>query len=218
MANLKQFDDLIASRSLLKHPFYVKWSAGELTMDDMKAYAKEYFHLAKRVPAIVERVRDRAIERRPDMVDVIEHNLEDETMHIELWKRFAMSVGVSEKELMEYKPSAKVQKAVEGQVKGAEGTFEEGVATMYALERELPEISQTKKDGLCKFYGLTGEDAHIYFDEHLKEAKHINVWLNVDVSEKEAEASVRESLANQNQVLDAVCDVAGIEIECECEQ
>ncbi|PIQ75681.1 pyrroloquinoline quinone biosynthesis protein PqqC [Candidatus Peregrinibacteria bacterium CG10_big_fil_rev_8_21_14_0_10_49_24] len=218
MANLKQFDDLIASRSLLKHPFYVKWSAGELTMDDMKAYAKEYFHLAKRVPAIVERVRDRAIERRPDMVDVIEHNLEDETMHIELWKRFAMSVGVSEKELMEYKPSAKVQKAVEGLVKGAEGTFEEGVATMYALERELPEISQTKKDGLCKFYGLTGEDAHIYFDEHLKEAKHINVWLNVDVSEKEAEASVRESLANQNQVLDAVCDVAGIEIECECEQ
>lgn len=218
MATLKQFDDLIASQSLLKHPFYVKWSAGELTTDDMKAYAKEYFHLAKRVPAIVERVRDRAIERRPDMVDVIEHNLEDETMHIELWKRFAMSLGISETELLEYKPSAKVQKAVEGLVKGAEGTFEEGVATMYALERELPEISQTKKDGLCKFYGLTSEDAHIYFDEHLKEAKHINVWLNVDVSEKEAEASVRRSLANQNQVLDAVCDVAGIEIECECEQ
>ncbi|PIR53320.1 hypothetical protein COU76_01675 [Candidatus Peregrinibacteria bacterium CG10_big_fil_rev_8_21_14_0_10_49_10] len=62
---------------------------------------------------------------------------------------------------------------------------------------------------MCRFYGLTGEDAHIYFDEHLKEQDHLNVWLTVDVS-PEVESAVDASLANQNKVLDAVCDVAGL--------
>ncbi|PIR49946.1 pyrroloquinoline quinone biosynthesis protein PqqC, partial [Candidatus Peregrinibacteria bacterium CG10_big_fil_rev_8_21_14_0_10_54_7] len=165
MASLSQFDDLIASRSLLRHPFYVAWSRGELTLDDLRVYAKEYFQLARRVPAIVERVRERALEREPALVDAIEHNLQEEREHTELWKRFARSLGIPEEELLSYEPSAEVLDAVEGLVQGAEGTFEEAVATMYALERELPEISQTKKEGLARFYGLKSEDAHIYFDE-----------------------------------------------------
>ena len=214
MASLAQFDDLISSKSLLKHPFYVAWSKGELTMDDMKVYAREYFQLARRVPAIVERVRERAIEKKPEIVDAIEHNLQDEIEHIELWKRFASSLGISEEELLAYRPSQKVLDAVAGLENGAEGTFDEAVSTMYALERELPEISQTKKDGLCEFYNLTSEDAHIYFDEHLKEAKHLNVWLTVDVTQQEAEGAINDSLENQNKVLDAVCDVCGMCITC----
>jgi len=209
MASLTQFDSLIARKSLLKHPFYVKWSKGELTMDDMKVYAKEYFHLARRVPGIVERVRERALERQPELVKFIEENIREEKEHTELWKRFAKSLGISEQELLAHQPSTLVIAAVEGLEKGAEGTFEEAVATMYALERELPAIAETKKDGLCRFYGLTGEDAHIYFDEHLKEQDHLNVWLTVDVS-PEVESAVDASLANQNKVLDAVCDVAGL--------
>ena len=213
MASLTQFDDLIAQKSLLKHPFYVAWSKGELTLDDMKVYAKEYFQLAKGVPSIVERVRVRALERKPELVSAIDHNLEEEKEHIELWKRFAQSLGISEKELVTYQPSKMVQEAVAGLQKSAEGTFEEAVATMYALEKELPEIAQTKKDGLCKFYDLNSEDAHIYFDEHLNEAKHLNVWLSVDLSE-DVEEAVDQSLQNQNKVLDAVCELRGICMTC----
>jgi len=160
----------------------------------------------------VERVRERALEREPALVDAIEHNLQEEREHTELWKRFARSLGIPEEELLSYEPSAEVLDAVEGLVQGAEGTFEEAVATMYALERELPEISQTKKEGLARFYGLKSEDAHIYFDEHLQEAKHLSVWLAVDVSE-EVGGAIERSMQHQNAVLDAVCDVCGMRID-----
>ena len=214
MTTLQVFDDLIASRSLLLHPFYVKWSNGELSMDDMNVYAKEYFHLARRIPGIVERVRDRAQEQSPHMIAMIEENMEEEQEHVDLWKRFANSLGITNEELEAYQPSATVQEAVTALEEVAEGTFEDGIAAMYALEKELPEIAQTKKDGLCKFYGLESEDAHIYFDEHLKEEKHIAVWLSVQVDDAQAETAVRKSLDAQNKVLDAVCEVAGIDCEC----
>lgn len=180
-------------------------------MDDMNVYAKEYFHLAKRIPGIVERVRDRALEQKPEMVAIIEENMEEEQEHVGLWKRFANSLGIDNEELEAYQPSATVQAAVRSLEEVAEGTFEDGIAAMYALEKELPEIAKTKKEGLCEFYGLESEDAHIYFDEHLKEEKHIQVWLSVDVSENKAEAAVKKSLEAQNKVLDAVCEEAGIE-------
>ena len=57
---LSTLDPFIASMSLLKHPFYQKWSKGELTKGDLAFYAKEYFHLVERIPGIVARVHERA--------------------------------------------------------------------------------------------------------------------------------------------------------------
>ena len=185
-------------------------------MDDMQVYAKEYFQLAKRVPGIVARVLERAGDRDPAMKAMIEENIREEHEHVELWKRFACSVGVSNKELESYVPSAKVNEAVSELEAVADGTFEDGVTAMYSMEKELPEIAQTKKDGLCKFYGLTSEDAHIYFDEHLGEEKHLRVWMTVDLNESTARIAAEKSLAAQNKVLDAVCDLAGIDMECGC--
>ncbi|MDA1208658.1 MAG: iron-containing redox enzyme family protein [bacterium] len=213
---VEAFDDLIASRSLLLHPFYVKWNAGELSMDDMQVYAKEYFQLAKRIPGIVGRVLERAGDRNPAMKAMIAENMKEEQEHVELWKRFACSVGVSNEELENYVPSAKVHEAVSELEAVTEGTFEDGVTAMYAMEKELPAIAQSKKDGLCKFYALTTEDAHIYFDEHLGEEKHLRVWMTVDLNESTAKIAAEKSLSAQNKVLDAVCDLAGIDMDCGC--
>ncbi len=214
MYTLSQLDERIASRSLLQHPFYVKWSKGELTLDDLRVYAKEYFHLAKSVPGIVSRVRDRALEKHPEMIPFIEENIVEETEHTELWKRFAMSLNISDEELTVYQPSLKTRHAVQMMEGLAERSFDHGVAAMYAMELELPQIAQTKKDGLCDFYDLTSIDAHIYFDEHLKEEKHLAVWRMVSIDCSDAEEAAEASLTAQNQVLDAVCDLCGIDEHC----
>ena len=210
MVNLSTFDSLIASRSLLQHPFYVKWSKGELTLEDLRVYAKEYYHLAQRVPGIVERVRDRAQVERPDMVPMIEENITEETEHIELWERFANSLDISLEELQNYQPSATVRSAVDSLEETASESFAAGVAAVYALECELPAIAQTKKEGLCDFYNLTSEDAHCYFDEHLGEEKHLAVWRAVEVDPAIGEQATQRSVDAQNKVLDGVCEVAGI--------
>jgi len=215
--SISQFDDMIAANSVLTHFFYEqKWNNGELSLEDLQVYAKEYFHLVKAVPDVVECVRKRTMDRQPELMEFIEENMQEEVEHIELWKRFAKSLGVTEAELEAYHPSAKVQEAVAELKETAEGSFEDAVATMYAMELDIPNVAQSKKDGLCKFYGLneSNEDAHIYFDEHLGEEKHFSVWRKVQIDPAHAEVAMKKSLAAQHKVLDAVCDECGITCPC----
>lgn len=209
---LSALDPQIAAKSLLKHPFYVRWSKGELTKDELKVYAKEYFHLVERIPGVVERIRDRVTD--PVLRAQIEENRAEEQEHVGLWKRFAKSLGINEQELVSYKPSQKTTDAVISLEGLAEQGMEQGIVAMYALEAELPAIAATKKDGLCKFYGLESEDAQIYFDEHLKEEKHLEVWRKFSVDESGAHAVADASLIAQNSILDAVCDECGIAMSC----
>lgn len=209
---LSSFDSLIASRSLLKHPFYVKWSKGELTLDDLRIYAKEYFHLVERIPGVVARVAERVADA--ELKGQILQNMVEEQEHVELWKRFAKSLGLSGDELTAHVPSQKVQDAVTMLEQTAESGMDEGITAMYALEAELPAIAQTKKDGLCSFYGLDSEDAQIYFDAHLHEEEHLKVWRSFSVNAARAETAATTSLNAQNQVLDAVCEACGISMVC----
>ena len=215
--SISQFDDMVKAGSVLTHYFYEqKWNNGELTLEELQIYAKEYFHLVKGVPNVVECVRRRTLEKRPELLKDIEENIEEEVEHIDLWKRFAKSLGISEAELEAYQPSEKVQDAVRKLEELAEESFEDAVATMYAMELDIPNIAKTKKDGLCKFYGLTedNEDAHVYFDEHLGEEKHFAVWRRIEIDPERAEKVLKKSLAAQHQVLDAVCDECGITCPC----
>lgn len=216
--SLTELDEYINSNGLLTHYFYEqKWNNGELTLEELQKYAKEYFHLAKNVPGIVSRVLDNAEkEGRTDLIPSIKENMAEETEHIDLWKRFSKSLGVSEKELEDYEPHKLTKEAVEELKALAEESFEDGVSAMYAMELTLPEISQSKKDGLCKFYDMpeSNEDAHVYFDEHLNEEEHFSVWRKVDVDPVRSMQTVKASLRAQHKVLDGVCEMCGFCITC----
>lgn len=215
-SSLTNLDEFIASQGLLTHYFYEqKWNNGELTKDELVLYAKEYFHLAKAVPGIVSRVKDRAVERgMTHLYEHIDQNIEEETEHIDLWKRFAKSLDISEEDLEAYEPHQLTKEAVSELEELAEGSFEDGVTAMYAMELTLPEIAQSKKDGLCKHYDLTSEDAHIYFDEHLNEEAHFSVWRKVEVDPVRSMQVAKASLKAQHKVLDGVCEVCGFCISC----
>ncbi len=214
--SLTELDDYIVSNGLLTHYFYAqKWNNGELTKEELAIYAKEYFHLAKAVPGIVSRVRDRAQERKmPALVKEIDKNMKEETEHIELWKRFAKSLDVSEEELESHEPHQLVKEAVLELEDLAISNLEDGVTAMYAMELTLPEVSQTKKDGLCKHYNLTSEDAHVYFDEHLNEEEHFAVWRKIPVDPVRSMQVAKMSLKAQHKVLDGVCEMCGFCISC----
>src|SRR6185437_11817243 len=40
----EQVDSIVAERHLLRHPFYVAWSKGELSRDQLRQYAGQYLH------------------------------------------------------------------------------------------------------------------------------------------------------------------------------
>lgn len=47
-----------------------------------------------------------------------------------------------------------------------QGSFQEGMAALYAYEAQIPEVSRIKIEGLKKFYGITNADAIKFFTVH----------------------------------------------------
>lgn len=209
---LLTIESLVAEHSLLKHPFYLAWSAGKLTKEQLAGYAKEYYFAAKNVPAVMEAIRGNLPRDASESTcATFSKHAEEEREHIRLFERFASSLGVSEKELESYEPTETVEEAVASIVEAASEGFEEGIAAMYAFECDLPAISRSKIDGLIKFYGLRSDDAHAYFEEHLREEQHLCFWrdlLRKVPSGKipKAVTAARQTVSAQNRVLDGVCD------------
>src|ERR1700739_3236430 len=88
----------IAKYDLLCHPFYKAWSAGELTREDLREYAKDYYHHVEAFPTYLAELGIRLDEgelRRAVLANLYdEKGLEDNAgqksvEHSELWLDFA---------------------------------------------------------------------------------------------------------------------------------
>jgi pyrroloquinoline-quinone synthase len=201
----KELNERLEKYSLLKHPFYQQWSAGTLTKDALCGYVKEYFHLVKAVPDMVEKI----YQSCPTLE--IKMNLEEEKNHVALWENFAAGMGISKKELNEYIPTDSTISAVNTMVNLMSDPVE-GSAAMYAYEADIPKISESKIDGLTRFYGISDFSTLEYFTEHkVADIEHVKVWKAMmanfnTLQEAKALLSAEESLKAQNAVLDSVCE------------
>jgi len=201
---IQRIDSEIERRSLLKHSFYQMWSEGKLTIDHLQGYSLEYFQLVKAIPMFVE-----GVAKATDNADVA-RNAKEEAEHVEPWVRFAIALGVSKSDLVDYDGAEKTNAAVAKMMRLASASFEESVAAMYAYEMELPKISRSKIDGLKKFYGMSSEDATRYFEIHEEaDVRHAQVWReilsNIPADRQQAAFNAAvESLKAQNMLLDSV--------------
>ena len=130
-----QIESEITRKSLPEHPFYKMWSQGELTLDQLSGYAKEYFQLVKVVP---EMVSDIGLKTSYHSIrNIVALHEREEREHIELWIRFASALGISRSELTNYAGSEKTNKAVSMLVDLMKNSsFEGAVSAMYAYEWE----------------------------------------------------------------------------------
>lgn len=201
---IKKIDEMIEERSLLKHPFYQMWSDGKLMQESLAGYSKEYFQLVKAVPSFMTPI----IEKAPDMVvgELIE-NQQEESDHVKPWINFAGELGITEDELIPYTGLAKTRKAV-SDLNELMNTFEGGACAMYAFEKEIPKISQTKLDGLAEFYGMTSDEATEYFKLHTEaDIRHAASWRNIlEKSSTDSQNLIEiadKSISAQNLLLDS---------------
>ena len=201
---VKKIDEMIEERSLLKHPFYQSWSDGKLTKESLAGYSKEYFQLVKAVPAFMAPI----IEKAPDgVVNELIENQQEESDHIQPWIAFAGELGISEDELTAYTGLPKTLRAV-SELNKLMNTYEGGACAMYAFEKEIPKISQTKLDGLAEFYGLTNHEATEYFKLHTEaDIRHAAAWRNIlEKSSTDLNNLIEiadKSLSAQNLLLDS---------------
>lgn len=204
---LDKLDAQIQSKHLLKNPFYLAWSRGELSIEVLREYAKDYYHHVLAFPTYLSAIHCRCEEaavRRLLLQNLIEEEAGSPN-HPELWRNFALRLGVTEEELASHEPSVAMQTLIQTfrSICGGQ-TIGEGIAALYAYESQIPEICVSKIDGLKKHYGKTSPKDWEYFSVHIAADKEHALQerkLLQSCVGKDAEEVVHFSV---NRVLDAL--------------
>ena len=215
---IKTIDNEISKQSLLNHQFYTLWREGKLTLNHLRGYSKEYFQLVKTVPEFVQNIYNnlKNYDSTPYYLKAIKKTQIEESDHVEPWTKFALSLGIEKRELLEYDGKDEVNMAIENLKKLSRSSLLEGASSMYSFEKELPQISKKKIEGLQTFYGISKEDAIKYFKIHeFADIEHAELWktiildseINKIIDKNSTELILKasiNSLIAQNQILDSV--------------
>jgi pyrroloquinoline-quinone synthase len=164
-----QLDVRIAKYDLLCHPFYRAWSAGDLTREDLREYAREYFHHIQAFPSYLEefgsRVPDEQLRRVVLMNRDDEMGLDGSRPHSEMWLDFLRGMG-SERTPPERAPLSEIQQLIGSFHSVAlKGTPEEALSAFYAYESQVPRVAKEKARGLREQYNAD-EKTCAYFTVH----------------------------------------------------
>jgi len=207
---LARLDETRSEIDVLQHPFYQRWSAGELRPGELSRYAGEYRHavlaLARASAGAAECAG--ASERS----GLLRH-AEEEAAHVALWEQFEQALAAGPVDTASASPdepaspgepaSAGAQTRACVQAWTAGEDLLEHLAVLYAIEAGQPEISATKLAGLSAHYGFTEEGpATEYFRvhelrdvEHARQARELIATLiaGADDPEEQAERMLRRA-------------------------
>ena len=86
--------------------------------------------------------------------------------HPKLWKNFAKALGADENEIENVKLDWFTKDMIENFFSQARKSYAEGLASLYTYERQIPEIAETKIQGLKKFYGVSSNEGLEFFEAH----------------------------------------------------
>jgi pyrroloquinoline quinone (PQQ) biosynthesis protein C len=154
--------DAVAERwDVLRHPFYVRWSAGALTRAELALYAGQYAHAVRALAAATRS----AAEAAPSAA-AAEHAGEEEA-HVALWDDFAAAAGATPADPLP--ETARCAKEWADRDRALLPTL----VALYAVESAQPAISATKRAGLVERYGFAPGRATAYFDVHaVRDVEH----------------------------------------------
>ncbi|MGH7841375.1 MAG: CADD family putative folate metabolism protein [Steroidobacteraceae bacterium] len=188
---IAELDRIVASRHLLQHPFYQDWTAGTLSCEALREYARQYYRHVAAFPRYLSALHSRC-EDLATRQAILENLLEEERgsrNHPELWMRFAEAVGVSRDEVSQSIPLPTTTNLVATFFRVTrEAPLPAGLAALYAYESQMPAIAAAKIDGLKRFYGITNEDGFSFFSVH-READADHARAGAALIEKLVEGS-----------------------------
>jgi pyrroloquinoline-quinone synthase len=166
----------VEGRWLLRHPFYQRWEAGELTPDELGRYAEQYRTIEGALPSILSSIVD-ALPEGPAR-HLVEENLNDEmgrpAPHIALFEDFAESVGARR----DVAPTDATSAVVSCQLGAVRQSPAAGLAALAAYEVQAADIAASKAEGLRRHYGMPLPAVH-FWDVHAEtEAVHAG-WTTI---------------------------------------
>ena len=162
---------------LLNHPFYKSWNEGKLTREIIKDYAEQYYQHVKAFPRYISATHSLCedIEKRKILLENLNDEENKDGDHPKLWKNFALAMGADAKKIEEVKADQFTEDMIDNFFKNGRSTYAEGLASLYTYERQIPEIAETKIQGLKKYYGVSSKEGLEFFEVHKKADVHHRV-------------------------------------------
>jgi pyrroloquinoline-quinone synthase len=143
--------------NVLEHPFYVRWSEGALSREELARYSGQYRHAT----AAIARLSSAVAESAPDAERAeLRRHAEEEEAHIALWDGFVDAVGGEVAAV----PTTETKECVDTWT-AADGRLSQ-LVRLYAIESSQPAISATKREGLAAHYGIGDGPGNEYFRVH----------------------------------------------------
>jgi pyrroloquinoline-quinone synthase len=164
-------DAKVASRAMLSHPFYQAWTEGRLSLDTLRAYARQYYHHVEAFPRAVSAVHSAC----PDAAGrrMLAENLAEEEGidagkqdHASLWLLFACGLGESEDGVRGQALNAETEALIETFRSLSRRSYASGLGALYAYESQFPGVAGAKIEGLIDRYGIADEDTLRFFRVH----------------------------------------------------
>jgi pyrroloquinoline-quinone synthase len=207
---LEEIDNDIAEKHLLKHPFYLAWTRGELSKEALTDYAQQYYHHVAAFPTYLSAVHahcDHQATRKQLLNNLIDEEAGSPN-HPELWKKFADGLGVedADRAQTEKQPETKNLINTFRSVCGQRSTAE-GLAALYAYESQIPSICESKIDGLKKHYGFTKPEHYEYFTVHIGADREHSAAEREMLSRHLDAHNFESVIVSVNRVLDALWDM-----------
>ncbi len=164
-------DATVAERAMLKHPFYQAWTEGRLSLDTLRAYARQYFHHVEAFPRAVSAVHSACPDR--DGRRMLAENLAEEEGletgkqdHASLWLMFACGLGENEEGVCNQALNPETQALIDTFRKLSRRSYASGLGALYAYESQFPGVASAKIEGLIDRYGIGDERTLRFFRVH----------------------------------------------------
>ncbi len=177
--------------NVLDHPFYQRWSAGELTREELAEYAAQYRHAVVALADAAEATGN-------------EEHAREERAHVALWDAFAEGCGS-----LPAGATAETTECTSAWTAGDDRL--ERLAVLYAIESAQPAIAKTKLEGLVAHYGFEEGPATEYFSlhaerdvEHAAESREEIARLATEADVERLAARAEEAARGNWRLLDGV--------------
>jgi pyrroloquinoline-quinone synthase len=185
---------------VLRHPFYRRWSAGELSADELARYSGQYRHAVEAIATMSAAAAD-SLPERPEL----RRHAAEELGHMRLWDGFVTAAGGEAGDVA----TAETRECVRAWTAddGAVATL----ARLYAIESAQPAISRIKREGLLDAYGFEAGEGTAYFSvhetrdlDHAAEVRELLAEVAADADEDELVGAAESAFRANWRLLDGV--------------
>ncbi len=165
----KRIRAVLDEKSMLKHPFYTEWTKGELPLDKLREYARQYYHFEAAFPRFLSSIHARTDNAaiRQLLLDNLWDEEHGDRNHPALWLEFADALGVAAKEVTAAGLRPETRALIDHfNHTSREAPLAEALATLFAYEGQVPAIAWQKIKGLTEHYGFEPRQFE-FFSVHL---------------------------------------------------